>query len=55
MRNLVEVEEEEVDTGRMEGVEPLFMTDNSVAEAVYYQGNSSDKEIFDFILRLIQL
>ena len=46
LRNMVEVEEEEVEAGRMEGVELSFLNDNSVAEAVYYQVNSSDKEIF---------
>ena len=39
----------------MEGVDFFFMTDNSVAEAVYYQGNSSDKEIFELMLRLVNL
>ena len=38
--------EEDVETGRMEGVELLFLTNNSVVEAVYYQGNSIDKDIF---------
>ena len=36
LRNLVEVVEEEVEAGRMKGVDPLFLTENSVAEAVYY-------------------
>ena len=44
--NLVEVVEEDVEAGRMEGVELFFLDNNSVAEAVYYRGNSSDKEIF---------
>ena len=46
LRNLVEVVEEEVEDGRMEGVEVFFLTDKSVGEAVYYRGNSSDKEMF---------
>ena len=40
------VAEEEVEAGRMEGVELFFLTDNSVAEFVYYQGNSRDKDMF---------
>ena len=46
LRNLVEVVEEEVEDGRMEGVEVFFLADKSVGEAVYYRGNSSDKEMF---------
>ena len=38
---------------RMEGVELLFLTDNFVAEAMYYRGNSSDKDIFEFTLQLV--
>ena len=55
IRNLVEAAEEEVEAGRMEGVVLLFLTKNSVAEAVYYWGNSSDKEIFELVLRLVYL
>ena len=55
LRNLVEVVEEEVKAGRMEGVELFFMTKNSVAEAVYYRGNSIDKDIFEFMIRLVYL
>ena len=40
---MVEVAEEEVEAGRMEGVEIFFITDNSVTKGVYYQGKSSDK------------
>ena len=53
LRNLVEVVEEEVEAGRMEGVELLFLTKNSVVEAVYYQGKSSNKNIFELMLRLL--
>ena len=53
--NLVEVAEEELEAGRMDEVELLFLTDNSAVEAVYYRGNSSDKEIFEFMLRLVYL
>ena len=52
---MVEVTEEEVDAGRMEGVELFFLIDNYVAEAVYYRGNSSNKDIFDLMLRLVYL
>ena len=46
---------EEVAAGRMEGVELFFLTDKSVAESVYYQGNSSYKGIFELMLRLVYL
>ena len=55
LRNLVEVAEEELKAGRMEGVELLCLTNNSVAEAVYYRGKSSNKEIFELMLRLVYL
>ena len=29
------------------------MTRNSVVEAMYYQGKSSNKDIFEFMLRLV--
>ena len=52
---MVEVAEEEVEAGRIEGVELFFLTNNSMAETVYYWGNSSDKEIFELMLRLVYL
>ena len=55
LRNLVEVVEEEVEAGRMEGVELLFLTDNSVAEALYYRENSNDKDIFELMPLLLYL
>ena len=54
-RNMVEVVEEEVEVKRMEEVELIFLTDNSVAEAIYYQGNSIDKDILELMLRLVYL
>ena len=39
----------------MEGVEIFFLTDKSVTEAVYYRGNSNDKDIFEFMIRLVYL
>ena len=42
----MEVVEEEMAAVRMEGVELFLLTNNSVAETVYYQVNSSDKNFF---------
>ena len=53
LRNMVEVAEEEVEASRMEGVELFFITNNSVAESVYYWGNSSGKDIFELMLQLV--
>ena len=39
----------------MEGVELFFLTDNYVAEDVYYRGNSSNKGIFELMLWLVYL
>ena len=39
----------------MEGVELLFMNDNSMAEAVHYRRKSNDKDIFELMIRLIYL
>ena len=36
-------------------MELFFLTDNYVAEAVYYWGNSRYKEIFELMLRLVYL
>ena len=47
--------EEEVDAGRMEGVGLFFITNNYVAEAVYYRGHSNDKDVFGLMLRLVYL
>ena len=55
MRNLAEVAEEKVEAGRMEGLEIFFLTRNSVVEAMYYQVNYSNKDIFEFMLRLVYL
>ena len=41
--------------GRLEGVGLFFFTENSVAKAVCYQVKSSDKEIFELMLRLVYL
>ena len=47
--------EEEVEDGSMEGLDIFFTTDKSVAEAVYYQVNSSNKESFELVIRLVYL
>ena len=36
-------------------MELFFLTEKSVADAVYYQGNSSDKDIFELIIWLVYL
>ena len=40
---MVEVVEEEVEAGTMEGVEIFFLTDNYVLEAIYYWGNPATR------------
>ena len=55
MRKLVEVVEEKVEAGSMEGVDIFFLNRNSVVEAMYYQGNSGNKDIFELIIRLVYL
>ena len=44
-----------MEAGRAEGVGIFFLTENSVAEAVYYWGKSSNKDIFELMLRLVYL
>ena len=44
-----------MESGSMEEVELFFLTENSVVEAVYYWGKSSNKDIFELMLRLIYL
>ena len=44
-----------MESSRMEGLELLFLTDKYVAEAVYYWGNYSNKEIFKLMLQLVYL
>ena len=43
---MVEGVEWVLEAGSIDGVELLFLTENLVAEALYYQGNSSNKDIF---------
>ena len=55
MRNMVELVQEELEASRMEGVELIFLTKKYMAQAVYYQVNSSDKQIFELMLLLVYL
>jgi hypothetical protein len=51
--NLVETIEEGVCNGTLKGAELFLFTDNTVAEAAFYKGNtSSSKVLFDLIVRL---
>ena len=53
LRNLVETIEEGVDSGSLTGAELFLFTDNTVAEAAFYKGNtSSSRALFDLIVRL---
>ena len=53
LRNLVEAIEEGVSDGSLEGCELFLFTDNTVAEAAFYKGNtSSSKVLFELIVRL---
>ena len=52
LRNLVESIEEGVADGSFEGAEIFLFTDNSVAEAAYYKGNTPSRPLFDLVLRL---
>ena len=47
--------EEEVEASRTEGMEIFFLTNNAVAYAVYYRVKSSNKDIFELMLRLVYL
>ena len=44
---------EEVDSGRMEGVDIFFMTDNALSEEMYSWGKSRNEEIFELMLWLV--
>ena len=44
-----------MEAGRTEGAELFFLTNKYVAEAVYYWGNYSNKEIFKLMLQLVYL
>ena len=50
--NLVETLEHMSSTKELEGVELFIFTDNVVAEAACYKGNTNSRPLFDLILRL---
>lgn len=50
--NLVETIELLASQDELSGVEMFIFTDNSVAEAAFYKGNSSSQLLFELILRL---
>ena len=55
LRNCVETLEVMGMSGKLEGVELFFFTDNSVSESVSYRGNSTSPILFELILRLWSL
>jgi hypothetical protein len=55
LRNLVEAVEVEVKEGNLRDTELFLFTDNSTAEAVFYRGTSSNRLLFNLILRLHRL
>ena len=52
---MTEVVKEEMEDGRMERVDIFLLTDNYVAETVYYQVKFSDKDIFELMIQLVYL
>ena len=44
-----------MDAGRMERVDIFLLTDNYVAETVYYQVKFTDKDIFELMIQLVYL
>jgi hypothetical protein len=55
LRNVVEGIEAEIDEGRLKNAELFMFTDNSTAEAAFYRGTSSNKQLFELVLRLKKL
>jgi hypothetical protein len=51
----VETLEEGVESGDLLGAELFIFTDNAVAEAGFYKGNSDNRHLFQLVLRLRQL
>jgi hypothetical protein len=51
LKNLVDWLDEMVWLGRAEDTEVFLFMDNSTAEAVFYQGNSTSRPLFKLILR----
>jgi hypothetical protein len=55
LRNLVEAVEVETEEGKLRDTEVFLFTDNSTAEAVFYRGTSSNRNLFNLVLRLHRL
>lgn len=55
LTNLVQTMEEKLNDPKFFGCEIFLFTDNSVAEAAFYKGSSSNKLLFELILRLKKL
>lgn len=53
--NDVESLETMAEQGLLDGVEVFFFTDNSTAEAIFYNGSSKNEALFRLVLRLHQL
>jgi hypothetical protein len=52
LRNLVEAIEQVFKDGLLNHCELFMFTDNSTAEAAYFKGTSSSRDLFDLVLRL---
>jgi hypothetical protein len=50
--NLVDSLEAQVEDGRIRGAEVFLFTDNLMAEAVFFKGNSTSERLFKLMLRL---
>jgi hypothetical protein len=55
LRNLVDTLDACLQQGDLLNTEAFLFTDNGVAEAAYYKGNSDNRHLFDLVLRLRQL
>jgi len=53
--NLVEALEAQGQSGELNGVEVFMFTDNQVAEGAFYKGTSSNKKLFELVVRLRKL
>jgi hypothetical protein len=55
LRNVVESIEDQVAKGFLRNAELFMFTDNSTAEAAFHRGSSSNKDLFELVLRLKKL
>ncbi len=55
LRNVVESIEDQVEKGKLKNAELFMFTDNSTAESAFYRGTSSNKDLFELVLRLKKL